>query len=114
MVKGLYTKKISSATECKPVSYHSIMNSITEYYRYVVGLVFGFEHLLLVAAILLQWSIHPIPKWVRVAIQRREYLALKRKATSAALHDEGDYPTREEGGNLPTAMEKHHHHHHHM
>lgn len=43
-------------------------------YRYVVGLVFGFEHLLLVMAVLLQWSIHPVPKWVRVGIARREYL----------------------------------------
>jgi hypothetical protein len=61
--------------------------------RYVVGLVFGFEHLLLLAAVLLQWSIHPVPKWVRVAVERRNYLALK-KAT--------DKGTRKD----------HHHHHH--
>lgn len=70
--------------------------------RYVVGLVFGFEHLLLVAAVLLQWSIHPVPKWVRVAIQRREYLSLNRKAVSAALQQHG------------AETENHHHHHHHM
>lgn len=51
--------------------------------RYVVGIVFGFEHLLLVVAVLLQWSIHPVPKWVRVAIARREHLATKRAAAAA-------------------------------
>ena len=57
-------------------------------HRYVVGLVFGFEHLLLVAAVLLQWSVHPVPKWVRVAIQRRNHLAMKR--TLALAHQEGE------------------------
>lgn len=52
-------------------------------YRYVVGLVFGFEHMLLVMAVLLQWSINPVPKWVRVALARREHLAMKRAATAA-------------------------------
>lgn len=47
--------------------------------RYVVGVVFGFEHLLLVIAVWLQCVIKPEPKWVRVAIARREYLA-KEKA----------------------------------
>ena len=43
--------------------------------RYVVGVVFGFEHALLLLALWLQWVINPIPKWVRTAIARREYLA---------------------------------------
>ncbi len=55
--------------------------------RYVVGIVFGFEHLLMVLALLLQCSINPVPKWVRVAIARREYLALKRVATTAAARE---------------------------
>ena len=49
----------------------------------MVGIVFGFEHLLLVMAVALQWSIHPVPKWVRVAIARREHLAMKRAAAAA-------------------------------
>ena len=50
--------------------------------RYVVGLVFGFEHLLLVVAVWLQWAISPTPKWVRLAIARREYLTKKRIAAA--------------------------------
>ena len=34
--------------------------------RYVVGVVFGFEHILLVLAVLLQHIVHPVPKWVRI------------------------------------------------
>ena len=51
--------------------------------RYVVGLVFGFEHLLLVVAVWLQWVIKPVPKWVRLAIARREYLNKQRMAAAA-------------------------------
>ena len=47
-------------------------------YRYVVGVVFGFEHILLVIAVILQHMVHPVPKWVRIAIARREYLSQKR------------------------------------
>jgi hypothetical protein len=50
----------------------------------VVGLVFGFEHLLLVVAVWLQWVIKPVPKWVRLAIARREYLNKQRMAAAAA------------------------------
>ena len=52
--------------------------------RYVVGLVFGFEHLLLVVAVWLQWVIKPVPKWVRLAIARREYLNKQRMAAAQA------------------------------
>ena len=52
--------------------------------RYVVGLVFGFEHLLLVVAVWLQWVIKPVPKRVRLAIARREYLSKQRMAAAAA------------------------------
>jgi hypothetical protein len=51
--------------------------------RYVVGLVFGFEHLLLVVAVWLQWVIKPVPKWVRLAIARRDYLNKHRMAAAA-------------------------------
>ena len=54
------------------------------YYRYVVGLVFGFEHLLLVVAVWLQWVIKPVPKWVRLAIARREYLNKQRMTAAQA------------------------------
>ena len=47
----------------------------THTHRYVVGVVFGFEHVLLAVAVWLRWAIHPVPKEVRVAIARREYLA---------------------------------------
>jgi len=40
--------------------------------------VFGFEHVLLVIAVILQHMVHPVPKWVRIAIARREYLSRKR------------------------------------
>ena len=63
--------------------------------RYVVGIVFGFEHLLMVLAVLLQWSIQPVPKWVRVAIARREHLALKRAA--AHKHQHAAKEGKEEG-----------------
>ena len=52
--------------------------------------MFGFEHLLLVVAVLLRWSIHPVPKWVRVALARREHLTNKRERereeAAATLH----------------------------
>lgn len=48
--------------------------------RYVVGVVFGFEHLLLVLALWLRWAIHPVPKKVRLAIARRKYLAEHRES----------------------------------
>lgn len=51
--------------------------------RYVVGTVFGFEHLLLVVAVWLQWVIKPEPKWVRLAIARKEYLAKERARVAA-------------------------------
>ena len=47
--------------------------------RYVVGVVFGFEHLLLVLALWLRWAIHPVPKKVRLAIARCQYLAEHRE-----------------------------------
>ncbi len=45
-----------------------------------MGVVFGFEHVLLLGALWLQWAIHPVPKWVRTAIARRKYLASQEKA----------------------------------
>ena len=48
--------------------------------RYVVGVVFGFEHLLLILALWMRHAIHPVPKKVRVAIARRNYLAEQRAA----------------------------------
>lgn len=53
----------------------------------MVGFVFGFEHVLLVVAVFLQLHIHPVPKWVQIALQRRKYLALKRKAVSTVLQE---------------------------
>lgn len=47
----------------------------------MVGIVFGFEHFLLLVAVILQWLVNPMPKWVRVALARREHLAMKRAAT---------------------------------
>ena len=52
--------------------------------RYVVGVVFGFEHILLVLAILLQHVVHPVPKWVRIATARRTYLTRKRTLSTAS------------------------------
>ena len=43
-------------------------------YRYVVGIVFGAEHILILIALLLQWAISPVPEWVRIRIARRNYL----------------------------------------
>ena len=70
--------------------------------RYVVGLVFGFEHLLLVAAVVLQWSIQPVPKWVRIAVRRREYLAMKRKAAAAAAAEDKEGHREREGEGMET------------
>lgn len=53
-------------------------------FRYVVGIVFGFEHVLLVLAFLLQYVVHPVPKWVRISIARRKYLKRKREVLLAA------------------------------
>ena len=51
---------------------------ILPHLRYVVGIVVVFEHLLLLVAILLMKSINPVPKWVRIAIDRRKYLSQQR------------------------------------
>ena len=61
-----------------------IMYAVCSICRYVVGLVFGFEHLLLVVAVWLQWVIKPVPKWVRLAIARREYLNKQRMTAAQA------------------------------
>ena len=45
--------------------------------------MFGFEHILLVVALWLQWMVKPVPKWVRIGIARREYLAGERLAKAA-------------------------------
>ena len=47
--------------------------------RYVVGVVFGFEHLILLVALWLKYAIHPISKPVRLAIARRNYLISQQK-----------------------------------
>ena len=39
-----------------------------------MGVVFGFEHLLLLVALWLRYAIHPTTKTVRLAIARRNYL----------------------------------------
>ena len=64
--------------------------------RYVVGTVFGFEHLLLVVAVWLQWAIKPEPKWVRLAVARREYLARERRRGEYKEEEEGKQITEEE------------------
>lgn len=46
--------------------------------------MFGFEHVLLVLALWLQWMIKPVPKWVRLAVARREFLARERVARERA------------------------------
>lgn len=46
--------------------------------RYVVGLVFGCEHLLLILALWLRYAIHSTTKPVRLAIARRNYLSQQR------------------------------------
>ena len=58
---------------------HHCSYIIPTLYRYVVGIVFGFEHALLLLALWLQWVIAPVPKWVRIAIARRDYLAGRRE-----------------------------------
>ena len=63
--------------------------------RYVVGVVFGFEHLLLVLAIVLQYAIQPVPKWVRNAIGRRNYL-MHIKDTSSLGEDTSSLEAAEE------------------
>ena len=42
--------------------------------------MFGFEHLLLILALWMRYAIHLAPKEVRVAIERRNYLAKQRAA----------------------------------
>ena len=49
-------------------------------YRYVVGVVFGCEHLLLLVSLWLRYAIHPTPKRVRLAIARRNYLLSRQSA----------------------------------
>ena len=68
----------------------------THTHRYVVGTVFGFEHLLLVVAVWLQWAIKPEPKWVRLAVARREYLARERRRGEYKKEEEGKQITEEE------------------
>ena len=41
--------------------------------RYVVGLVFGIEHFLLFAALIITWVVPKQPRWVRIDAARREY-----------------------------------------
>jgi hypothetical protein len=48
--------------------------------RYVVGAVFGCEHLLLLVAVWLRYAIHPTAKTVRLAIARRDYLSSQQSA----------------------------------
>ena len=64
--------------------------------RYVVGTVFGFEHLLLVVAVWLQWAIKPEPKWVRLAVARREYLARERRRGEYKKEEKRKQITEEE------------------
>ena len=55
---------------------HSVLLEVIALpYRYIVGIVFGAEHLLLLVALFLQWAISPVPKSVRIAISRRKYHA---------------------------------------
>ena len=65
--------------------------------RYVVGIVFGFEHLLLVVSIFFYWAIQPVPKWVRLSIARREYLAKERLAKAS---EEGSKGSDQEEGSI--------------
>ena len=68
------------------IHYNGLKSSVRHIYvihssyhvRYVVGVVFGFEHLLLVLALWLRYAIHPVTKSVRLAITRRNYLAQQR------------------------------------
>ena len=53
-------------------------NTIILSRRYVVGVVFGCEHMLLLVAVWLRYAIHPVTKPVRLAIARRNYLAQHR------------------------------------
>eukprot|EP00052_Salpingoeca_macrocollata_P021836 m.188162 g.188162 ORF g.188162 m.188162 type:complete len:701 (+) comp21639_c0_seq2:33-2135(+) len=46
--------------------------------RYVVAIVFLLEHVLILVGIGLDAAIHTVPKWVRTALQKREYLAHSR------------------------------------
>ena len=41
---------------------------------WLVYIVFGAEHILILIALLLQWAISPVPEWVRIRIARRNYL----------------------------------------
>lgn len=50
-----------------------------------MGVVFGFEHLLLVLAMWLRYAIHPTTKRVRLAIARRNYLAQQRSEDKAQV-----------------------------
>ncbi len=63
----------------------SVWHTPLTHHRYVVGLVFSFEHILLVVAVWLQWAIKPRPKWVRLAIARRDYLTREKLLRQASL-----------------------------
>eukprot|EP00947_MAST-08B_sp_MAST-8B-sp1_P002603 g2603.t1 len=63
--------------------------------RYVVGLVFGIEHFLLFAALIITWVVPKQPRWVRIDAARREYeknqaLRLARAAQHAE-HAQGNH-----------------------
>ena len=72
---GRWAWSLVSCTTLGPSYKNTHAHTHTHTHRYVVGIVFGFEHLLLIVAVWLQWVIKPQPKWVRLAIARREYLA---------------------------------------
>ena len=54
------------------------MVTVVVFFRYVVGIVFGTEHLILLLTAFLRWLIPPVPDWVRIAIARRDYLKIKK------------------------------------
>ena len=58
--------------------------------RYVVGVVFGFEHAMLLISLFLMKSINPVPKWVRTAIARRKYNAKQRLQAAAATSTQAE------------------------
>ena len=51
---------------------------------------------MLVVAVWLQWAIKPEPKWVRLAVARREYLARERRRGEHKEEEEGKQITEEE------------------
>ena len=63
----------------------------------MVGIVFGFEHLLLVVSIFFYWAVQPVPKWVRLSIARREYLARERLAKTSEEEPGSGRGQEEEG-----------------